>query len=885
LAEKGSLDSFVRAGESFQFFATMNPGGDYGKRELSPALRNRFTEIWVPALSDLDDVAQIVRGKLTSQLQGYSGAMVAFAHWFKEQYNTSASSAVSIRDVLAWSEFVNAFSNLHSVSGVVHGAAMVYIDTLGANPAGLMTMTGKDLQAERRTCLTELSRLLENDAAAVYDAEITVTADAQQATFGPFTVTRKPTAPEITNTFNFDAPTTRANAMRVVRAMQLVKPVMLEGSPGVGKTALVTAISAVAGVPLTRINLSEQTDLMDLFGSDTPVQGAEAGTFAWRDAPFLRAMKSGEWVLLDEMNLASQSVLEGLNACLDHRGEVFIPEIGQTFARHPEFRLFAAQNPHHQGGGRKGLPASFVNRFTVVYADSFKSQDLIMICQRLFPTLDDRTIEQAVQFVDTLETEIVHHRRFGAQGGPWEFNLRDTTRWLSLVQGAGLLSAGSAQDFVNLLFTQRFRSANDRAHVARVFSTVYGGQMPTADMFSSVSRSTLQLGLGIVSRDPVVAPAPQKSGSTFVVSHHLQALQSLMVAVQCSWPVILSGSSGSGKTALIESLAGAVGASVQTFAMNAETDAMDLVGGYEQADPYRQTLQMLDEFCTHLDNASKTAMIGSQKGGNVALAAEVRRCKANAAVDIASLATVARLLKENPSLPGAEELLAALEQSAMPMDKARFVWIDGILVDALQEGKWLILDNANLCSPSVLDRLNSLLEPNGSLIINEHVAEDGTPRTIRPHHNFRIFMTVDSRYGELSRPMRNRALEIHLLESEDRRPDLKPLHPESAVARFRQCKAIGALSVEGAGPEPPMTLLQDHLGISDHQLAPRFVAQLTSGLYRGFSTDTEAESDNAPRFGKAREQLAAFYKRAVGEKQVSADFACVQVSFVSISSK
>jgi midasin len=25
----------------------MNPSGDFGKKELSPALRNRFTEIWV----------------------------------------------------------------------------------------------------------------------------------------------------------------------------------------------------------------------------------------------------------------------------------------------------------------------------------------------------------------------------------------------------------------------------------------------------------------------------------------------------------------------------------------------------------------------------------------------------------------------------------------------------------------------------------------------------------------------------------------------------------------------------------------------------------------------------------------------------------------------
>lgn len=30
----------------------MNPAGDHGKRELSPALRNRFTEIWVTSILD-----------------------------------------------------------------------------------------------------------------------------------------------------------------------------------------------------------------------------------------------------------------------------------------------------------------------------------------------------------------------------------------------------------------------------------------------------------------------------------------------------------------------------------------------------------------------------------------------------------------------------------------------------------------------------------------------------------------------------------------------------------------------------------------------------------------------------------------------------------------
>ncbi|KAJ4968280.1 hypothetical protein NE237_014981 [Protea cynaroides] len=49
---------------------------------------------------------------------------------------------------------------------------------------------------------------------------------------------------------------------------------------------------------------------------------------------------------------------------LDHRAEVFIPELGCTFKCTPSFRVFACQNPSSQGGGRKGLPKSFLNRFT-----------------------------------------------------------------------------------------------------------------------------------------------------------------------------------------------------------------------------------------------------------------------------------------------------------------------------------------------------------------------------------------------------------------------------------------------------------------------------------------------------------------------------------------
>jgi len=91
-----------------------------------------------------------------------------------------------------------------------------------------------------------------------------------------------------------------------------------------------------------------------------------------------------------------------------------------------------------------------------------------------------------------------------------------------------------------------------------------------------------------------------------------------------------------------------------------------------------------------------------------------------------------------------------------------FEWIDGVLIQALQQGAWLLMDNVNFCPASVLDRLNALLEPNGVLLVNECGLVDGQPRVIVPHPNFRLFMTMDPTYGEVSRAMRNRCVELAL---------------------------------------------------------------------------------------------------------------------------
>lgn len=70
--------------------------------------------------------------------------------------------------------------------------------------------------------------------------------------FGP----RKPRCPP---SFSFNAPTCRINTFYIARALAIDKPILLEGSPGAGKSSLIVSLAMATGQSLIRLNLSEQT--------------------------------------------------------------------------------------------------------------------------------------------------------------------------------------------------------------------------------------------------------------------------------------------------------------------------------------------------------------------------------------------------------------------------------------------------------------------------------------------------------------------------------------------------------------------------------------------------------------------------------------------------
>ena len=846
LAEKGDNDSLIKKKNGFQFFATMNPGGDYGKRELTPALRNRFTEIWVPSSSDFADLVKIAENVLNSSYAAYAINIVAFAQWFTKRYNVTRSHSLSIRDIVAWATFLNNFSSVDKTLALTHGAAIVYIDAVGAEPGvGSYTATG-NVREERARCMRKLAEIIKSEVPHIYDRSYPLVIWPSSVAIGPFEVSRK--GGNISNykqsEFSLQAPTARQNAMRVIRALKLAKPILLEGDPGVGKTALVAAISSLTSNPLVRVNLSEETDIIDLLGSDYPADNEELGNFVWKDAPVLRAMKLGYWVLLDEINLASQSVLEGLNSCIDHRGECYVPELNRKFSCHRDFRLFATQNPHRHGHGRKGLPQAFVNRFTVVYVDHYDERDQFIICKDLFPHIDHQILSDMINFASVVEKAIAKENSLELKGGPWDFNLRDILRWLSLIdmsrKARGLVIP---EDFIDTIFLNRFPDVSIQEKVKELYSGLHPNSTLTNRCQMNISKTSFQVGQAITNRNLVIDYISQRQYSIKGDRSMLQ-YESILLAIEMAWPVILSGLGGSGKSTMIETIAAITGAELCTISMNADTDISELIGGLEQSNTHRELRNLLREMYRILQNHCVKLLSNNLRSSDLATALDILQALDLTQVDISNvnIMYLRDLLKEIkiPEKTGLfDKSLRSMEviiEERNTQKQNNFSWVDGPLIHALERGSWVVLDNANSSSPSVLDRLNSLLEIGGSLCINENCTADGESRVIVPHPDFRLFLTMDPNKGELSRAIRNRSVEVCILRDEadsehfSLRSDHRVHLTQSSLYRFRNMKSLCQKFACGIIRENPVQIAVNNLCHEDLLSLESFKVQISEGL-------------------------------------------------------
>lgn len=613
----------ITATSGFQFLATMNPSGDFGKKELSPALRNRFTEIWCRSADNEYDLVLIAQHSLkigfTTEindelLSNIATVIVKTVRFIKDNVE---KFVYSVRDILAWVQYITINSNQLPIHhAIIFGLETMFLDSLEMLPH----IDFSEIERQRNMILTFIVDEIQNRLKQTFDLKdltslkgTEVSESSEKFGISPFyiSVNSEGLALKVRD-FKFTAPTTQKNLFRLLSAMSLHKAILLEGPPGVGKTSLIENVASAIGYKMVRINLCEHTDLTDLFGTDQPSdegglsltngtaeqQPAVLGSFVWRDGPLLAALKApNTWILLDELNLAPQSVLEGLNAILDHRGEVYVPELNKTFKLDKQTRIFASQNPLRQGGGRKGLPQSFLNRFTKVYLRSLDSNDLCHIIYAkyrkyfnqlkefllpsdsntesesqtevsYFESAETSTLfdccERMVSFSEKLD-EGISNLDFGYKGGPYEVNLRDILRWCELlsnkncgfiVNSANTNISERYKSFMLILFEKmqlvychRMRTDIDKQYIRNIFGDVFHCEADALEKLSN-DVSFYWNDEFVYLNDVKISRAGQQTNITAVtktaplmLNSQRQMIKALGESILMDTPVILCGPS------------------------------------------------------------------------------------------------------------------------------------------------------------------------------------------------------------------------------------------------------------------------------------------------------------------------------------------------------
>ena len=711
LSEKNINDNveIIHPHKNFCIIGTICPSALEGKKELSQALRARFTEIYIPQNNN-EDIYTIIEYKVLgikylSQKnleKFYSKTLYELYIYYNELQEIN--KPMSFRDIDIICEFMikkceynekNKIENTENeIQNIFFQAIqMAIIEGLFLNeslsPELLSNLkeyiinkfTKKNKEQEKLVLIDNDKYFGINDfiLEKKHNEKNNKMQIEQEDIFNNNDI----------HEFIFDTETLKHNLLKIIRGMFIKKPILIEGSPGIGKTTIVQNLAKKLNKKIHRVNLSEHTDMIDLIGSQFPSNDSNI-KFKWIDGVLLTAMKNGDWIIIDEMNLANQSILEGLNSILDEKQCLFIPELNLEIKAHPQFQIFATQNPVYQGGGRKFLPKNFLNRFIKIYLDELNIEDYKEILEKIFignniDLIDNVLINNLVEFNEEVKKEIKKNKISLNEVG--EFNLRTMIKFLNTYK----LNKYDLIVICNTFYISRIRNFDIKKYLINKF----------VEIFYKDDTSKFE-----------------KNINDYLYNSN-NYFEEIKLCIDNNYPIIISGEGSIGKKYLIKSMfSNNSKNNLNSFYLYSTMDSSELLGNFDKSNINYQLNQYINEI--------KLKKINHE----------------NIIISIEKIENQKKLL---------------IEKSAINNNEYNFEWHDSILINSIINGNMIILDNANTCNSAVLDRLNSLLDDDKKIYLNE----SGENRIIEPNNKFRIFLTMNPLLGEVSRALKNRCVELY----------------------------------------------------------------------------------------------------------------------------
>ena len=615
----------------YAFIATANVESSTKKPRLSEATKSRITRIHIPAYSNAD-IMSIVDAKLFCEMKDdYPNAARQLMDAIQaiqtaSMEETHENPCADFRRILRWVSFVTHHPKeiMEFKRIILLGAKYLYLFGLSTEKQKniLLNYFGDEVKALDKA-LDEL-KATEGDSTSSLPIKIKDRRDkgdrlARLDGVG-LTVKIIPCQTEEGNTWRpslQSTPTVVDNTARIFASICTKTPLLLEGPPGIGKTAVVVEVAGHLGTCVERINCSSDTTTEQLFGSEVPQYKSNRRTFEWTDGKLVKAINEGRWILLDEINLLSPQVLESLvpllNGSAVEHGMAIPGQPGAKKFTVKDVHIFATMNPAAEGGGRTKISRSIRNLFTSVELDPQNDEELFQILTKLF---EDRIRQdlirqdvrecsiQQVFAVYTSVQSLVDMGEIKGASGRQRFNLRDLVAVRDIVAGnirdqlshyeivatdssreelsderKAVVMDAVLRNALQLVFKHRFE---DQAAQERIQEAIDQGIEPPKLQVDEANNTSIDTSVSNLVRigSVYLNKNPSRASSGFLVhtKETVEQLELLAAASQSTRTVLLEGPTCSRKTSLVKELAALTGRPLLLLSLHRECDVSDLIG-------------------------------------------------------------------------------------------------------------------------------------------------------------------------------------------------------------------------------------------------------------------------------------------------------------------
>ncbi|EAY06656.1 hypothetical protein TVAG_322760 [Trichomonas vaginalis G3] len=359
-------DLQVEINKDFKIIATASKSQ---LKNLSPALKNRFTIVEINSQIDKEDSNQQIQELVSALIESNQGNNISINY-------------------LVIKRLVN-INNISDISKIVSGIRLICSKYPQFNDVKIQIQVFEalyDIYINHKT--PQLDR-------SIIDIVLkTITGETKGFYFKE--------SPELENIVSL-----------IILMQNIGQHIVLQSGTGFGKTSVAVALAKGLKFNPYKVSFNAETKLSDLIGNITITRGTSDNS----KGQLLRAIKEGGFFIADEANLADNTILQSLVIALEQKPgeEIEIPSEGTTKI-HEKYFFIACQNDSTMFG-RKPLPQVLLKR-VVCFEYPFPESSLFNVIKEITSEYKLSLMNKLLtNFVKLLYNEFKHNEAIR----PWSF--------------------------------------------------------------------------------------------------------------------------------------------------------------------------------------------------------------------------------------------------------------------------------------------------------------------------------------------------------------------------------------------------------------------------------------------------------------------------------